>query len=356
MKILTVIGARPQFVKAAVFSRQLSLICGSQEVLVHTGQHYDNLMSEIFFSELNLKKPDYNLGIGGGSHGHNTGKMIEAIESVLLIEKPDYVLVYGDTDSTLAATLAAVKIHLPVCHIESGLRSFNKLMPEEINRVIVDHCSQLLFVPTENAVGNLSNEGIKHNVHVVGDIMYDAALYYGEIATSQSDVLNTLEISSKDYILATIHRQENTDSQKRLKLIIETLNSAPMPVILPVHPRTRNCMEMFNIKVGKNLKIIDPIGYIDMIMLEKHAALIATDSGGVQKEAYFHKVPCVIFREETEWLELLDIQAGILVDFQSPQYSIEKMLEKNSDSFPMNIYGDGKTANKICEVLVNYHS
>ena len=353
MKILTIIGARPQFIKAAMLSRQLSLVEGLQEIVVHTGQHYDVKMSEVFFSELDIPQPGYNLGIGGGSHGQNTGRMIEAIEKVLIYEQPSIVLVYGDTDSTLAGALAAVKLHIPVAHIEAGLRSFNRLMPEEINRVLVDHCSKYLFAPTQIAMRNLTEERILRNVHLVGDVMYDAALYYGKIAEKQSDILKELRLLPQSYILATIHRQENADSQEKLKNIITTLNNAPLPVIFPIHPRTKSKLDLFEIKIESNVTVIEPMGYLDMIMLEKNSALIATDSGGIQKEAYFHNVPCVIFRGETEWKELIDIQACFLVDFENPLATIEKVLEGYNNNFPTSIYGQGDTALNIVDVIID---
>lgn len=352
MKIVTIVGARPQFIKAAMLSRQLKLSGDVQEVLVHTGQHYDVKMSDIFFDELNIAKPNYNLGIGGGTHGQNTGQMIEAIESVLIAEKPNSVIVYGDTDSTLAGTIAAVKLHIPVIHIEAGLRSFNRRMPEEINRVLTDHSSSLLFAPTQSAVENLLKEGINQNVHLVGDIMYDAALYYGAVAEKQSEVLKHIGISPRSYILATIHRQENTDSQKRLESIVSALNDAPLRVILPLHPRTKSRMKLHDMRFGANVTCIEPLGYIDMVMLEKNAALIATDSGGVQKEAYFHNVPSVIFRQETEWEELIEIQAGVLADQENPVKSINAMLNKDFNNIEDDVYGQGETAKEIKDIII----
>lgn len=307
MKILTIIGARPQFIKASMCSLVFAEY-GVTELIVHTGQHFDANMSEVFFDELSIPKPAYNLGIGGGSHGQNTGRMIEAIEQVLVSEKPDWVLVYGDTDSTLAGALAAVKLHIRVAHVEAGLRSFNRKMPEEINRILTDHAANLLFAPTQTAVQHLASEGIiGDRVILVGDVMFDAALHFGNLADAQSNVLAVLGLQPKSYTLATIHRAENTDDPKRLDAILRGFEEFSHNIVLPLHPRTRSRIDKFGLTLSSNIKAIDPVGYIDMVMLEKNAALIATDSGGVQKEAYFHRVPCVTLRDETEWTELVEI-------------------------------------------------
>jgi len=310
MKVVSVVGARPQFIKAAVVSRTLRE-AGLLEVLVHTGQHYDPGLSEVFFRELDIPFPDYHLGIGGGTHGENTGRMIEAIERVLLEERPDWVLVYGDTDSTLAGAIAAVKLHIPVAHVEAGLRSFNRRMPEEINRVLTDHASDLLFAPSETAVRNLLREGIDEDrIKLVGDVMYDAALYYVAKAERESRILDRLGLKPKEYLLATVHRAENTDDPERLGAILEALVRLhkEIPVVFPVHPRTQKRARAFGLeKYLKQVLAVEPVGFLDMIMLEKYARLILTDSGGVQKEAYFYRVPCVIVREETEWIELVEI-------------------------------------------------
>ncbi|MFW6271762.1 MAG: non-hydrolyzing UDP-N-acetylglucosamine 2-epimerase, partial [Desulfosalsimonas sp.] len=302
IKIATIIGARPQFIKAATVSRAInarnstapSPAAGIQEVIIHTGQHFDANMSEVFFRELEIPKPDYNLGVGGGSHGKNTGRMIEKIESVLIDEKPDWVLVYGDTDSTLAGALAAAKLHIPVAHVEAGLRSYNRIMPEEINRILADQLSTILFCPTDTAVQNLTNEGFPHKlakerwqqVYNVGDVMYDAALFYAARAEEKSRVMKDLGLAPKSFVLATIHRAENTDTPERLQKIMAALNriAAEMPVILPLHPRTKQKLVTANFSA---VTFIDPLGYLDMVMLEKNARVIITDSGGVQKEAYF---------------------------------------------------------------------
>ncbi len=312
MKIVTVIGARPQFIKAAAVSRVLRNVAGMREVMVHTGQHYDDNMSDVFFNELEIPQPDYHLGIGSGSHGVQTGRMLEAVEKVFIKEKPVWVLVYGDTNSTLAGALAAVKLHIPVAHVEAGLRSFNRRMPEEINRVLTDHASDLLFAPTETAVNNLVREGLSiSRIKLVGDVMYDAALFYGKKAERESNILEHLHLTPKGYILATLHRAENTDDSRRLKAIFSGLAEAAknIAVVLPLHPRTRLALERENLfdKVRRQLCLIDPVGYLDMVMLEKNARLIATDSGGVQKEAFFYRVPCITLRDETEWVELVEL-------------------------------------------------
>ncbi|GAB4255709.1 MAG: O-antigen biosynthesis protein WlbD [Methylomicrobium sp.] len=354
MKITTIIGARPQFIKAAALSRCIKSHNDLTETLVHTGQHFDANMSEVFFKELDIPKPDFNLGIGGGTHGQNTGRMIEAIEQVLMQAKPDWVLVYGDTDSTLAGTLAAVKLHIPVAHVEAGLRSFNRQMPEEINRVLTDHAADLLFAPTETAVAHLRQEGITpEKIAQVGDVMFDAALYFGAKAEKQSRILDTLGIDSKNYVLATLHRQENTDDKQRLAAILHGLATSPWPVILPLHPRTRNRLTDYGLSVPDPITITAPVGYLDMVMLEKNACLIATDSGGVQKEAFFHRVPCITLREETEWVELVEIGVNRLVGYSTP--AIEQAIT-SPPSFPdivPEFYGSGGAAQHILAILMN---
>ena len=286
-------------------SRVLRYTDDIHEVMIHTGQHYDNEMSAIFFDELEISYPEYNLDIGSASHGTQTGRMLEAVERVLIQEKPDWVLVYGDTNSTLAGALAAVKLHIPVAHIEAGLRSFNRQMPEEINRVLTDHISELLFVPTKTALANLIREGIQENrVKLVGDIMYDAALFFGIKAEKKSNILERLQLSKKGYILATVHRAENTNDYYRLRAIFEGLVevAGDIKIVVPLHPRTYYALKRWNLleKANRHLQLIEPVGYLDMIMLEKNAVMIATDSGGVQKEAYFYKIPCITLRNETE--------------------------------------------------------
>lgn len=354
MKILTVIGARPQFIKAASVSRAISEFGTASEVLVHTGQHYDANMSEVFFAELAIPTPKYHLGIGSGPHGAQTGRMLEAIEGVLLTEQPDWVLVYGDTNSTLAGALAAVKLHIPVAHVEAGLRSFNRQMPEEINRVLTDHASDMLFAPTEAAVDNLVREGIAdRKVHQVGDVMFDAALYYAKRATERSNLLERLSLDPKSYVLATVHRAENTDHPERLRAIFAGLSEVAdaLPVVLPLHPRTRRYLAELAIDASR-LRLLDPVGYLDMVMLEKHARLIATDSGGVQKEAYFYRVPCVTLRDETEWVELVEHGWNRLVPPLSPA-SISQTILQNLDTQGAEIalYGEGRAAYQIVEAL-----
>jgi len=359
MKILTVVGARPQFIKAAAVSRVLRSEPAVQEVLVHTGQHYDSNMSEIFFEELEIPRPDYHLGIGGGSHGQNTGRMLEAIEQVLMQEQPDWVLVYGDTDSTLAGALAAVKLHIPVAHVEAGLRSFNRRMPEEINRVLADHASDLLFAPTETATRNLSREGIPESkIHLVGDVMYDAAIYYEDKAERKSKILQQLSLSSKGYVLVTVHRAENTEDPGRLKFILEALAELhhEVPVVFPVHPRTKKRVKALGLAgYLERMLAIEPVGYLDMVMLEKNARLIATDSGGVQKEAFFYRVPCVTMREETEWIELVELGWNRLsppTDKEGTLRSLRSAL--HSRQLPdgeIDLYGGGQAAKRIATVL-----
>lgn len=351
MKIVTVVGARPQFIKAAVVSRALRDKEGMREVLLHTGQHYDANMSDIFFTELDISIPDYHLGIGGGSHGQNTGRMIEAIEQVLIKESPDWVLVYGDTDSTLAGTLAAVKLQIPVAHVEAGLRSFNRRMPEEINRILTDHAAEILFAPTATAVNNLAAEGISgRKVKNVGDVMYDAALFYGGISEKRSHILATLGIESKGYVLATFHRQENTDDRQRLSAILSGFVGSSLPIVLPLHPRTRKRLADFAIDVPPTVRMIEPVGYLDMMMLERHAALIATDSGGVQKEAYFCKVPCITLRDETEWIETVETGANQLVGAEQEKISRALQMGSVKLDWPA-LYGDGHASRLISSAL-----
>ncbi len=358
MKIVSIVGARPQFIKAAAVSRALRAAPGVMEVLVHTGQHYDDNMSRVFFEELEIPEPDYHLGIGSGTHGAQTGRMLEAVEQVLLQERPDWVLVYGDTNSTLAGALAAAKLHIPVAHVEAGLRSFNRRMPEEINRVLTDHASDLLFAPTQAAVENLRREGIpEERIYLVGDVMYDAALYYGAKAERESRILERLALQPKGYLLATVHRAENTDDPVRLRAIFEGLAVAAreMPVVMPLHPRTRAALarEGMLAETSLHLRLIEPVGYLDMVLLEKNALLIATDSGGVQKEAFFYRVPCVTLREETEWVELVELGWNHLVSPMSrdriKRAVVAQLAERDRDK--PNLYGNGKAAHLIVEKL-----
>lgn len=355
MKIITVLGARPQFIKSSVVSRAFKL-AGLNELIVHTGQHFDKNMSDVFFEQLDIPKPNYNLGIGGGTHGQNTGRMIEKVEEILFKEQPDWLLVYGDTDTTLAAAVAAAKLHIPLAHIEAGLRSFNKKMPEEVNRVLTDHAADILFAPTDTAVNNLSKEGVSSSkILKVGDVMYDATVKFTELAEKNSSVLSEHQLRAKTYILCTIHRAENTNERSRLINIFEALGALENRVVLPLHPRTRNKVEELDIPVSENILILEPQGYLDMLVLEKNASVIATDSGGVQKEAFFHKVPCVTLRDETEWTELVDSGWNKLVSTHSSEEIISTLLDsfdsKGSDIEP---YGDGSTAERVAEFFLGH--
>lgn len=360
IRILTIVGARPQFIKAAAVSRALRPILEIEEVLAHTGQHYDANMSDVFFRELDLAEPDYHLGIGSGSHGWQTGRMLEAIEAVLLAEKPDRVVVYGDTNSTLAGALAAAKLNIPVAHVEAGLRSFNRRMPEETNRVVADHVSDLLFAPTTTARQNLLAEGIAEDrIHLVGDVMYDAALYYGSKALRESRILESLQAKPGEYVLATVHRAENTDSAALLTALFDGLIqvSENLPVVLPLHPRTRRALEREGLmaRVARALRLIDPVGYLDMVMLEKHAGVVVTDSGGVQKEAFFYRVPCVTVRQETEWVELVELGWNRLAPPLSADFLVNAVNEALAKlpSTGENPYGDGHSAEKIVQTLID---
>lgn len=353
-KIVTIVGARPQFIKVAPVSKALRT--QFQEVLVNTGQHYDYKMAGVFFEELNIPKPDYNLGVGSATHGKQTGDMLEKIEEVLLKEKPDAILIYGDTNSTLAGAIAASKIHIPVFHIEAGLRSFNKNMPEEINRIVTDHVSDLLFPPTQVAVDHLTTENIKKNVHLVGDVMYDAVLNNLEIAENKYS-LNQFGLEPKSYYLGTIHRAENTDDHQRLSAIFESLLNMTEQVILPLHPRTHKILKEVDLydKVmeSEHIKLIEPVSYLEMLILEKYAKGIITDSGGVQKEAYFAKVPCYTLREQTEWVETVDCGWNTLVNpiEQDLSQILKQDMERN---YIENLYGDGNAAGKIVKQISEF--
>ena len=353
--IVTIVGARPQFIKAAVVSRVIRETGEINEIIVHTGQHYDENMSDIFFDELDIPKPDYKLAIGSGSHGMNTGRMIEAIETVLESVKPSLIMVYGDTNTTLAAAVAASKIHIPIAHVEAGLRSFNRRMPEEINRVLTDHVSSLLFAPSDTAVQNLANEGIKgEKVINVGDVMFDAAKYYAALSEKRSNILELLNLQTGDYFLLTMHRQENTDIQERLLGIFEGLKDSNCPIIWPIHPRTAKMLKSFDIKVPEVIQMIDPVGYLDMVMLEKKAKLIVTDSGGVQKEAYYHSIPSITLRDETEWVELVSLGVTKIVG-ADPGLIRSSIIEMTNKRMPKNaIYGTGETGNAIIASIINY--
>lgn len=358
--VMTIIGARPQFVKAAVVSRVLRRSTDLREHYVHTGQHYDEAMSDVFFRELEIPAPDYNLGVGSGSHGEQTGRMLAAIEAVLVKEKPQLVLIYGDTNSTLAGALAAAKLHIPVAHVEAGLRSFNRRMPEEINRVVTDHLSDLLLAPTDVAVHNLRNEGVATcTIHQVGDVMFDAAMFYAGRACAESSVLDRLNLVGAPYALATIHRAENTDDLTRLAIIWDALCTAAddMRIVLPLHPRTRKKLGEAGLldRAPAGLTCLEPVGYLDMALLEQRARLIVTDSGGVQKEAFFHGVPCVTLRDETEWVELVATGWNRLappVSSGAIRAAMAAMLRSPQDPATRPpLYGDGRAAEKIVQVV-----
>ena len=364
MKIfMTVVGARPQFIKAAVVSRILRSRSGVTEVLVHTGQHYDHGMSDVFFHELAIPKPDVNLGVGSDMHGAQTARMLEGLERLMVEGRPDRVIVYGDTNSTLAGALAASKLRIPVAHVEAGLRSFNRAMPEEINRLVADQLSDLLFAPTKVAVENLKREGmVSDRIRLVGDVMYDAVLFYAQQAEAQSTALDTLGLTPGCYILSTIHRAETTDDPQRLAAIFGGLArlAAELPVVVPLHPRTRKALAVLPMRdaLMKTLRIIEPVGYLDMTMLEKHARLIVTDSGGVQKEAFFHGVPCVTLRYETEWVELVESGWNLLVPSQCQKEvcaAILGALEKEVPSKKGRYYGDGCASEAIVQAILEEH-
>jgi UDP-GlcNAc3NAcA epimerase len=357
MKIVTVVGARPQFIKAAAFSRALAQRRRSdvREVMVHTGQHYDVKMSDVFFEELGIGEPAYNLGISGGTHGAMTGRMLEALERVMMAERPDWVVVYGDTNSTLAAALAASKLHLPIAHVEAGLRSFNGRMPEEINRIVADRLSSLLLCPTEASMRNLAAEGLSRHAHRVGDVMYDAALHFAAIAGRHAGILTRLGVAPKRYVLATCHRAENTDDRRKLEGIMVGLASiaGSMSVVFPVHPRTRSKLQEFGLdaRLG-GVTTIDPVSYLEMVALEQSAALIVTDSGGVQKEAFFYRVPCVTTRDETEWVET--VEAGWNTLTSSDAGRIADAFERRGAAERRDIrpYGTGDAAQRIVDLLL----
>lgn len=353
MNILTIVGARPQFIKAAPVSQVLRR--RHRELLVHTGQHYDASMSDVFFAELGIPQPDLNLGIGSGSHGQQTGRMLMAIEEALLRERPDWLLVYGDTNSTLAGALAAVKLGVPVAHVEAGLRSFNRAMPEEHNRVLVDHCADLLFCPTQTAVDLLAAEGLTAGVHLVGDVMVDALRQHAGLARQRSNVLARLGLLPQSYLLATVHRPYNTDVPENLRSIFAAFDDiyrqTGRPVVLPLHPRTRKQLDALGLAVPAGVRLIEPIGYLDMLALEQAAALILTDSGGIQKEAYTLAVPCVTLRPETEWVET--VQAGWNVVVGADRDAIVRTATQRAwpAGSPPPVFGDGHAAERIVDLL-----
>ncbi len=357
MKILTVVGARPQFIKAAPVSKALRN-AGHHEFLVHTGQHYDHAMSQIFFDELGIPQPDINLGVGSGSHGRQTGEMLIRLEEVIRDQQPDWVLVYGDTNSTLAGALAAVKLHVPVAHVEAGLRSFNRSMPEEHNRVLTDHCADLLFCPTQTAVDNLANEGITQGVYLVGDTMYDAVLQFGELARQRSRILETLGLTPRQYLLATVHRPYNTDNPENLRSIASAFVECGETVIFPVHPRTRVRMEETGViellRGAPQVRLIEPVGYLDMLMLQQDARIILTDSGGIQKEAYLLGVPCVTLRSETEWIETVKAGWNIIAGADRNKILEAITNSKKSSLKQPALFGNGNASllivNHLCKM------
>jgi UDP-GlcNAc3NAcA epimerase len=376
-KILTIVGARPQIIKASAVSRAVNLFSDElEEIIVHTGQHYDENMSEIFFQELGIPQPQYNLQVGSGSHGVQTAKMLEGIEELIIKEKPQGVLVYGDTNSTIAGALAASKLHVPVVHVEAGLRSFNKQMPEEINRIACDHMSTLLFCPTHTAISNLKNEGFSNllkekasldhpKMFHCGDIMFDNSLYFSTLSAEKSTVLDELNLIPNSFALVTIHRDSNTDIAEHLNEILKALmtiqEESGLTIVLPIHPRTANklrdklSVNLFSsIKASPNIRIIPPAGFLDIIALEKNARIIITDSGGLQKEAFFFKKPCIILRPQTEWTELVENGNAILADHSLNRIvaAFNHLMLKDDYTFP-DFFGDGHAARFICETIIN---
>lgn len=378
IKIVTIIGARPQIIKAAALSRAIKNNFSSQitEIIVHTGQHYDDNMSQVFFDELEIPLPNYNLNVGSGNHGKQTATMISAIEDVLLIEKPNAIVLYGDTNSTLAGAMAASKIHIPVIHIEAGLRSFNKSMPEEINRIMCDHVSTLLFSPTKTGFDNLIQEGFlsqtkapysidNPKIYHCGDVMYDNSLFFSKISDVKTSIINDLKLKNNGFILATIHRNNNTDEPIRMNALFKSLNDISinhqLQIVLPLHPRTSNLLDrnlskdlVEAIRLNSNFKIISPVSFLEMLALEKNCCLVMTDSGGVQKEAFYFEKPCVILRPETEWIELLENGSALIADADENKikFSFEQLIAKKDLSFP-KLYGDGKAAEFICSEIIN---
>lgn len=359
MKIITVIGARPQFIKAAAISRVIRDTYSNRinEIILHTGQHFDDNMSKIFFDELGIPQPNYNLHISGGSHGEMTGRMLQTIEGVLLSEKPDLLLLYGDTNSTLAGALAGAKLTIPIAHVEAGLRSFNMRMPEEINRVLTDRVSTLLFCPTEAAVNNLNKEGIYTNVFNVGDVMFDISLHYREIAKTRSSILSSFGLLENNYALVTCHRAENTDDPKRLRSILEALGkiSETLMVVFPLHPRTRKLIQEYRYDhLLDNLKITEPLSFLDIVALQLGSRLILTDSGGMQKEAYFYAKPCLTLRDETEWVETVSLGWNRLVGASSNAIieAFDEIINKPNFNSSESPYGDGRASEKIVRKIV----
>jgi UDP-GlcNAc3NAcA epimerase len=352
LKIISIVGARPQFIKCAPLSRELRK--SHQELLIHTGQHYDPEMSQIFFDELKIPKPDWHLGVGSGTHGRQTGEILAFTEKILMRERPDLVIVFGDTNSTLGGALAAAKLHIPVAHVEAGLRSFDRTMPEEINRILTDHISDLLFCPTRTATENLAKEGISRGVYMVGDIMVDAIRHNLEIAELQSPILEKLGLTDNDYAVATIHRPGNTDNRENLTSIVEALGESGKKIIFPVHPRTKKYLTEFGLweRLPGNIHGIDPLGYLDMLKLMRHASKIVTDSGGIQKEGYVLGVPCITLRENTEWVETLTGGWNILTGADKKKI-LSALLTGARAKSDNSAFGKGDTAERIVKIIAS---
>jgi UDP-N-acetylglucosamine 2-epimerase len=348
VKVLTVVGARPQFIKAAPVSRVLRR--QHEEFLLHTGQHYDDAMSDLFFRQLSIPAPDLNLDVGSGRHGAQTGAMLPGIESVAIEQKPDWLLVYGDTNSTLAGALVGAKLHIPVAHVEAGLRSYDRRMPEEVNRVVADHLSSLLLCPTDVAVSNLKKEGITRGVHVVGDVMYDAYLQNVEVARAQCRILQDLHLEREGYQLLTMHRAENVDEPELLATILKGVGGSGRDVVFPAHPRTRAALESNGMKPPANVRLIDPVGFLEMLVLEENAEAIVTDSGGVQKEAYFAGRPCITLRTTTEWTETVDARWNVLVG-ADPAAIASAMRDFRPRGERPALFGDGHAAERVVRLL-----
>jgi len=351
MKIISVVGARPQFIKLAILSKELRE--NHNEIIIHTGQHYDDNMSRYFFEEMQIAKPDYNLNIGSGSHGKQTAEMLIGLEDIFLHQKPDVVITFGDTNTTLATGLAATKLNIPVAHVEAGLRSHNREMPEEINRILTDHISDYLFAPTLNAMENIKSENLYGKPFLVGDVMYDSLLYYGKIADQKSRILNNLKLKQKEYILLTLHRPYNVDNIQKLQNIFSALKQTKRFIVLPVHPRTCKMIESTNTIIPENISIIEPLGYLDFIFLQKHSEKIITDSGGIQKEAYLNGIPCITIRPETEWIETVKAGWNVLVGDKMDQL-IENCLHFKPSHNRPRYFGDGDSSKKIISILESH--
>ncbi|MEW5916522.1 MAG: UDP-N-acetylglucosamine 2-epimerase (non-hydrolyzing) [Gemmatimonadota bacterium] len=351
MKVASIVGARPQFIKASPVSLALKN-AGHSEVLVHTGQHYDAQMSDVFFAEMGISRPDHFLAVGSGTHAEQTGRMMVALERTLVDEKPDYALVYGDTNTTLAAALAACKLGVRIAHVEAGLRSFNRTMPEEHNRVLTDHCSDLLFCPTQTAVDNLAREGIERGVHLVGDVMYDAVLHFAARARTQSRIIEALGVQPGKYLLATVHRAYNTDDPAVLARLLDAMDAIGETVVFPLHPRTRARLAAHgNGARSDRVRLVDPVGYLDMLALEQNARVILTDSGGVQKEAYFFEVPCVTLRPETEWIETVSSGWNVLAGSDPDAIVRAARTAARPAVHAAAAFGDGSAAQRIAALL-----